>query len=85
MDPVNHSMLGPSDLAAGHTIAIQTLTERWHLPFEVVKTMYCHELAQLASHARIRQYLPLLASRRVRDLLRHARAGDSGCCGTNGQ
>lgn len=39
--------------------------------------MYRTELSQLDAQARIKQYLPLLANRRVRELLRHAPNGGS--------
>lgn len=65
-----HSTLESVDMAKSHRIAIQTLAERSHSPFELVEKMYRNELTQLESQARITQYLPLVTSRRVRDLLR---------------
>lgn len=76
--------IGTPSMAATHRRAIQTLAERSHASFEVVEGMYGHELSELRSHARITQYLPLLASRRVRDLLRHSRASGSSSHGSNG-
>jgi len=67
----------PIDLETSHRSAVQSLAERSRSPLELVERMYRRELAQLASHARVTQYLPLLASRRVRDLLRHSHASGS--------
>jgi len=63
---------------ASHQLAIQRLSERSHASLQDVEQMYLVELSRLESHARIKQYLPLLASRRVRELLRHAQGGSSG-------
>jgi len=67
----------PTDMAANHRTAIQSLAERSHAPFEQVERMYRNELAQLESDARLTQYLPLLTSRRVRGLLRQLRVRGS--------
>jgi hypothetical protein len=58
------------ELAESHRAAIQKLAERAHSPFALVEKMYRNELIQLEPHARIKRYLPLVTSRRVRDLLR---------------
>jgi hypothetical protein len=67
------SAVGPTEMAASHRIAIEMLAERSHSPFEQVERMYRNELTLLESHARVKQYLPLLTSRRVRELLRQSR------------
>jgi hypothetical protein len=58
------------ELAESHRVTIQTLAERSHSPFALIEKMYRNELTQLERHARITRYLPLVTSRRVRDLLR---------------
>jgi Protein of unknown function (DUF3562) len=54
-----------NDLAATEAIAKETQTS-----IEVVKEIYEQELHTLASDAKITQYLGVLASRRVRMILR---------------
>jgi len=75
---MSQTALGPADRAVSHRHAIQSLAERWHSPLDEVERLYRNELTELESCARITQYLPLLASRRVRDLLRHPRDRDPG-------
>jgi hypothetical protein len=71
-DRMIRSALETSELSENHRVVIQTLAERSHSPFALVEKMYRNELTQLESHARITQYLPLVATRRVRDLLRQS-------------
>jgi hypothetical protein len=54
-----------NDLAATEVIARETATD-----VEIVQKIYKEELTSLASDAKITQYLSVLASRRVRLLLR---------------
>ncbi len=54
-----------NDRAATEAIARETDTD-----VEVVQEIYQHELSALASDAKITQYLGVLASRRVRLMLR---------------
>lgn len=56
---------GKNDAAAAEAIAKETETA-----VEVVQEIYEQELSVLASDAKITQYLGVLASRRVRMLLR---------------
>jgi len=50
--------------------AVETLAVRSNKPFETIERLYLEELARLERDARIRTYLPLVALRRVRDMLR---------------
>jgi hypothetical protein len=68
------STLESIELAESHRAAIQTLAERSQSPFALVEKIYRNELTQLEPHARITRYLPLVTSRRVRDLLRQSPA-----------
>ena len=52
-----------------HKHAIHALAEETRLPVERVGTLYAVELAQLTADARIKDYLPILISRRVRVIL----------------
>jgi hypothetical protein len=54
-----------------HRNAIDVLIKDTKRSFAEVKQLYEAELARLESGAQIRQFLPLLASRHVRELLRN--------------
>ncbi len=56
-------------MAVHHRNAILALVEDSHASRGLVETLYWNELKSLEP-ARIQQYLPLVTSRRVRDLLR---------------
>lgn len=53
-----------------HQNAVIGLAADEHLPVELVADAYRRELHELEESARIRQYLPVLATRRVRQRLR---------------
>jgi hypothetical protein len=57
-------------MAQQHQNAIEALAEHWQSPRDVIEAMYWNEFARIEPGARITQYLPLVTSRRVRDLLR---------------
>ena len=48
---------------------IKSISDRLHLPAEAVGRMYESALSDVSTGAKIRDYLPILASRRVRELL----------------
>jgi hypothetical protein len=56
-----------------HQHAIHALAEDWDSPQDLVEKMYWSELKRLEPEARVTQYLPLVTSRRVRELLRNNR------------
>ncbi len=56
-----------------HLHAIRALAVETRLPVERVGNVYAVELARLVQGARIKDYLPLLVSRRVRQILREQR------------
>src|SRR6516225_1546825 len=56
-------------LAARDCRIIQALAEQSHAPAAVVEFIYLEELHQLEP-ARVRQFLPVIVGRRVRDRLR---------------
>jgi len=58
--------------SAKHAAAIESLAEESELPVEQVAEMYRVECAQLELVARIKTYVPVIASRRVRIQLRNA-------------
>jgi hypothetical protein len=62
----------PYDRTA-HARDLEALARETHVPFEDVAQLYDRELAALAAGARITYYLPVLATRKVRALLRHRR------------
>jgi hypothetical protein len=53
-----------------HAHAIQALAVETRLPLERVGNLYAVELKRLLPGARIKDYLPVLISRRVRQILR---------------
>ena len=57
----------------GHHNTVIGLAASEHVPVELVADAYRHELNELEEHARITQYLPVLATRRVRQRLRKGR------------
>jgi len=56
-----------------HAHAIEALAVETRAPLERVGNLYAVELERLTVGARIRDYLPVLISRRVRDILREQR------------
>ena len=60
----------PYDSTA-HVRDLEALAREAHVPFEDVAHLYDRELAALAAGACITNFLPVLATRKVRALLRH--------------
>ncbi len=60
--------------ATAHEDAIASLVEETHLPEEVVRQAYEHELVLLKPGARVKDYLLLFTVRKTREALRYARA-----------
>lgn len=54
---------------ACHLQAMHALAEELHSPFETVKQTYELEFDRLQSGAKLRDYLPVLTARRVRQAL----------------
>lgn len=54
---------------ASHLKAMYSLAEELHAPFEKVKQTYEFEFDRLQSGAKLRDYLPVLTARRVRQVL----------------
>ena len=63
-----------------HRAVIEELAARSNCPIALVEKVYRRELARLEADARITRYLPLLASHRVRTLLRDTRAHQARHC-----
>ena len=60
----------PYDSTA-HVRDLEALAREAHVPFEDVAHLYDCELAALATGARITNFLPVLATRKVRAILRY--------------
>lgn len=60
----------PIQLEPEHLYAIEGLAEETNRPVEEVKMIYAEELGNLSSDARIQDYLVVLTSKKVRDVLR---------------
>lgn len=54
-----------------HRQSVENLSTALEVPVERIIAVYEHELILIGKIARIRDYLPILVSRRVKDLLRH--------------
>ena len=52
-----------------HSHAIQSLASRYNLKESVVRRLYEGQLRKFLQKARFRKYLPVLVSRRVKDLI----------------
>ncbi len=59
------------ELDRGHLQTIKALAEESECSVEKVNTIYASALQSLRSSARIQDYLHVLASKKVRDALRH--------------
>ena len=57
---------------ASHLKAMHSLAEELHTPFEQVKQTYESEFDRLQSGAKLRDYLPVLTARRVRQALQRS-------------
>jgi hypothetical protein len=68
-------MATPDDLELKpeHLYVIETLAEETDRPLEEVKRLYVQTLLLLGSDARVQDYLIVLTSKRVRDVLRQTR------------
>jgi hypothetical protein len=53
---------------------LEGLAKRFCEPIEIVEQVYRAELVSVESQARIRAFLPIIARRRAKDVLRHRRA-----------
>jgi len=60
--------------AKAHEEAIASLVEETHLPEDVVRGVYEHELVQLKPGVRVKDYLLLFTVRKAREALRTTRA-----------
>jgi len=60
--------------ATAHEEAIASLIEETHLPEDVVRRVYEHELVQLKPGARVKDYLLLFTVRKTREALRTTHA-----------
>jgi Protein of unknown function (DUF3562) len=63
-------MANRTDLRSLHESAIETLANETQMPRDVVANLYRAELSNLESGASIKQFLPLIVSRRVIQRLR---------------
>lgn len=59
-----------ADMPKSQQTTVLDMAAEAHVPVEVVADAYRRELSELKQTARITQYLPVLASRRVRRRLR---------------
>lgn len=57
-----------------HSHAIQLIAVKYRLKESVVRRLYEKHLRALLHKAKFRKYLPVLVSRRVRDLIRESRS-----------
>lgn len=64
------SQLAIAEVARTHDAGLDALALKVHAPLEAVKRVYDCEFERLQRDARIRQYLPVLATRHVREILR---------------
>jgi hypothetical protein len=63
-----------AEIPEGHRNAVIGLAAEAHAPVELVADAYRRELLELRRDARITQFLPVIASRRVRQRLRQRHA-----------
>jgi hypothetical protein len=59
-----------TDVSTLHRAAIESLAQESSLSIEIVREIYETELSSLQSAARVTQFLPLITSRKVREVLR---------------
>jgi hypothetical protein len=57
----------------GDRAVIHAMAEELERPLEEITRVYCEELAQLRSRAKVLDYLPVLVAKRVRSLYRKLR------------
>jgi hypothetical protein len=58
-------------LEVDHHLLVKVLAEEIHVPVEEVSEVYASTLQGLKTNSRIQNYLPVLASKKVRDRFRH--------------
>jgi uncharacterized protein DUF3562 len=68
----------PAALGKDHARAIATLSEHLEVPEHEVRDVYLKELDRLASHARIPNYLGVLAARHTHSVLHGRRSAGHG-------
>lgn len=68
---------------AGSDRKVECLAQEFHVPVDVVATLYEHECAELAIEARVTSYLPIFAIRNVRGILCGFGAGIEGRADAN--
>ena len=73
-DPVPGNL---AQMPAGHRTAVIRLAAEAHVAVELVADAYRRELLELERDARITQFVPVIASRRVRHHLRRRNASKS--------
>jgi len=61
------------ELKPEHLYVIETLAEETNRPLEEVKHLYAETLVLLGSDARVKDYLVVLTSKKVRDVLRQTK------------
>lgn len=64
------SIPGPADLCDEQAKDIASLSEMLHVPLSEVRQAYLKELARLRAHARIHSFIPALAFKCTRSVLR---------------
>lgn len=52
-----------------HRQSVEDLSEFLNMPWDLILAIYERELALMKQRARVRDYLPILVSRRVKNLL----------------
>lgn len=63
-------MIPKHSVPALHESAIESLVQETTLPKEAIAELYDAELAALEPNATVKQFLPLIVSRRVREWIR---------------
>jgi Protein of unknown function (DUF3562) len=66
----SHPTPTPAQGPAAARRDLEALARDAHLPLDAVAQLYAREWAALAARARITTFLPILTTRKVRDLLR---------------
>jgi Protein of unknown function (DUF3562) len=56
--------------ASSDESAVTALAQRTHIPIEIVRHLYDQELAELRSKSTVKNFLGVIASRRVKERLR---------------
>lgn len=69
--PINGAAYGDDTARSMHMRNIEGLAEEVDRPVEEIAPLYEDILAHLKAHARVHDYLPILASKNVKHLLKH--------------